>query len=164
MNATRARANELTLLAIMATVVMLFAAFTAAYLIRRTDADWRPLPLPSVFWLNTLVLLASSITLEAARRRPGRGWLAATIILGIVFLLGQAAGFRSLAGQGLYLPSNPHSSFLYMLTAVHGLHVAGGIVAILYASARPAVVGLVAAYWHFVGVVWLYLLVLLNVL
>lgn len=157
---TRARTNELTLMAFLSTAVMLFAAFSAAYLIRRTAADWKPLTMPPILWANTAVLLASSVTVELARRSGGRRWLWATSLLGLVFLGGQLLAWRSLAAGGVFLPTHPHSSFFYMLTAVHGVHLLGGIVALLYASARGTL-GLCATYWHFVDGVWLYLLVML---
>ena len=160
----RARSNELTLLAIMSTVVMLFAAFTSAYLIRRTGADWRQLSLPGIFWFNTAIVIVSSLTLEITRHSGSRRWLVATCGLGLAFLVGQLLGWNALAAEGILLPSNPHSSFIYMLTAVHGAHLAGGIVALLIATARKGPFGLCAAYWHFVGAVWLYLIIMLSVL
>jgi cytochrome c oxidase subunit 3 len=159
----RTRANELALLAVIATVVMLFAAFTAAYLIRRTDADWQRVELPRLFAVNTLILLASSLTMEGAKRRR-RGWLTATALLGLAFLVGQFMAWRQLASQGVFLPTSPHSSFLYMLTAIHGLHLVGGLAAIIYAVTRRSVLNLVAVYWHFIGAVWLYVLMLLGTL
>ncbi len=160
----RARANELMLLAILATVAMLFAAFTAAYLIRRTAMDWQRLSMPGILWVNTAVLLASSVTVELARRTAKRWWLSATIALGLIFLAGQLLAWRSLAAEGVFLPSHPHSSFFYMLTAIHGLHLLGGIIALAWASARWSTIGLCATFWHFVGGVWLYVLAMLTVL
>ena len=161
---TRARTNQLLLLSFLATVVMLFAAFTAAYLIRRTAADWGRVDLPRVFWLNTAVLIASSGTIELARRRSDRRWLLATTALGLLFLGGQLLGWRTMAANGVFLPTHPHSAFIYMLTAVHGLHLLGGLGALLYAILRATSVGLCATYWHFVDAVWIYLLIMLTVL
>lgn len=159
----RARNNEMLLLAVLATVVMLFAAFTSAYLIRRTGADWERIHFPAVMWVNTLVLIASSITLEVSRSR-GSAWLAATIGLGVVFFLGQSAAWFALGSSGVFLATNPHASFVYMLSALHAVHVVGGLSALGYAYRRPEALGLCGAFWHFLGGLWVYLILLLRVL
>jgi len=160
----RARTNELLLLSFLATVVMLFAAFTAAYLIRRTAADWGRIALPRIFWVNTVILVASSGTIELARRRADRRWLFVTTVLGLLFLGGQLVGWRTMAENGVVLPTHPHSAFIYMLTAVHGLHLLGGLAVLIYVTLRATTVRLCATYWHFVDAVWIYLLVMLTVL
>lgn len=168
------------LLAFLGTVSMLFIGFTSAYLIRRASLDWRPLRAPGILWVNTAVLLASSVTLEAARKRL-RGWdlrgvlpwVGATGALGVLFLLGQVVAWRTLASRGVFLATNPHHSFFYVLTGLHGLHLLGGLVwflAVLVQLRRMAYtpgedgLRLFATYWHFLGALWLYLLVLLFVL
>jgi cytochrome c oxidase subunit 3 len=158
----RARANELLLFAILATVAMLFAGFTAAYAIRRSGADWQPVALPNIVWVNTGVLLASSVTIELRRRGLERRWLGATIALGVCFLAGQMLAWRALTAQGIFLPTHPHSAFYYLLTAVHGVHLIGGIAALAYATAHAGAVRLCATYWHFVGALWLYLFAVLT--
>ena len=160
----RSRSNELTLLAFMATVVMLFAAFTSAYLIRRTGSDWDTLSLPRIIWLNTAALLASSMTMEFARRSQSRRWLMLTTALGVGFLAGQGFVWRALATDGVFLSTSAFGSFLYMLTAVHGAHLIGGVGTLLYATVRQRSFGLCAVYWHFVDGVWLYLVLMLSVL
>jgi len=161
---TRARTNELALMTFLSTVVMLFAAFTAAYLIRRTGADWHRVPMPGILVINTFVLLASSVTIECARRTKRSLWLTATTLLGLVFQAGQFFAWRSLAADGIFLPTHPHSAFLYMLTAVHGVHLLGGIGALAYVTTRKSGISLCATYWHFVDAVWLYLFLMLSVL
>ncbi len=151
----------LGLLAFMASVVMLFSAFTAAYLVRRGGTDWQPIALPWLLWVNTAVLAASSVAIELARRR-GRAWSVATGGFGLAFVVGQVFAWRQLADAGMYLPTNPHCSFLYLLTAVHGMHVLGGVGSLLWAFGRPWRIGTVALYWHFMGAVWAYLLLLLG--
>jgi cytochrome c oxidase subunit 3 len=168
------------LLAFMGTVAMLFIGFTSAYLLRRTSADWRALAAPGVLWLNTAVLLASSATLETARRKL-RGWdlasmwppLLATGLLGGLFVLGQIVAWGALRAQGVFLASNPHSSFFYVLTGIHALHLLGGLVWFVVVASRarrlaltPGMDGLAlfALYWHFLGALWLYLLFLLFVM
>src|SRR4029077_6993874 len=125
----------------LAAITMSFAAFTSALVVRESTAnDWRHLRIPSIVFVNTLVLLASSAALEVARRRVAayvRGkdgsrfqplfWLWATLLLGLVFVAGQYAAWLQLRAQGLYLATNPNSSFFYVLTAMHALHVLGGL-------------------------------------
>src|SRR5258708_5648738 len=120
--------------AFLGTVSMLFIGFTSAYILRRAPSGWQPLPAPPILWLNTLALLASSATLEIARRRL-RGWDLSSCVrfvlltgaLGLVFVAGQYVGWQQLAAQGVFLASNPHSSFFYVLTGLHALHLLGGL-------------------------------------
>ncbi len=172
--------KQLGLLAFMGTVSMLFIGFTSAYILRRASPDWRPLAPPSLLFVNTAILLASSVTVEGARRRL-RGWelrgvrryVAATGVLGLLFVVGQVGAWRQLAARGVFLASNPHSSFFYMLTGMHGLHLVGALVwfALVFAKVRRTGyapgedgLGLFATFWHFLGALWLYLLFLLFVL
>ncbi len=165
-------------------ITMSFAAFTSALFVRQgSAADWTHVALPPILYANTLALLLSSATLLMARRavlaktadesgtRSGLGWLAATLGLGFVFVLGQYEAWRQLAAQGLYLATNPNSSFYYVLTAMHGLHVLAGIVALALvmgrivasrAAFRKSTFEATATYWHFMGVLWLYLLFVLR--
>ncbi len=169
------------LMAILATVAMLFAAFTAALLVRRTGTDWTPVPLPLIVWWNTLALIASSAALEVARAQVRRedtrgaaGGLVIAGLLGALFLLGQIVAWRTLAARGVFLSSNPHSAFFYMLSALHGAHVLGGLIALgwtlrralagAYTRAHHAGFNHAAIYWHFVGAVWVYLLAVLSML
>ena len=170
--------EQLTLLAVLATVGMLFAGFASAYLVRREAVDWAREQLPGILAFNTLVLLASSAALEAARAahrrdrsRNVRHWVAAGALLGLVFLGAQLVAWKQLAAQGVYLPSSAYSSFFYMLTAVHGVHLAGGILALGYLLWRVSRYqrlrrpdGLfdgTVLYWHFVDGVWVFLYLLL---
>lgn len=171
--------SQLALCAILATVGMLFAGFASAYLVRREGLDWVQEQLPAILVLNTIVLLASSTTIEVSRAALRRGrsqkailWAAVTTFLGLLFLAGQVDAWRQLAAQGIYLPSNPYSSFFYMLSAAHGIHLLGGIVVLAYLLWRISrsrldggtadVFGSCAAYWHFVGGVWVLLYLLLR--
>lgn len=159
----RAGANRTLLAAILASVLMLFTAFAAAYLERVAARGWSRIALPGILWLTTGLLLASSVTLELARRRRLRGALYATVVLGVLFLAGQFVAWLQLRADGVFLPTNPHGSFFYLLTAVHGLHVLAGLAALLVARARPAALGLCAAFWHLMAVVWIYVLFVLTV-
>jgi len=156
-------------------IVMLFAAFTSAYVVRQgMSSDWRAIRLPSILWLNTAIIVASSLTFERARRdkQPSLLWLAATSILGVVFLAGQYVAWQQLRAAGVFLASNPSSSFFYLLTGAHGLHIVGGILALFYvvgkawmAAAwvnRQAAVEATALYWHFMDGLWVYLFLLLK--
>lgn len=160
---------------VVATVTLLFAAFTSTYLARRTEPDWQTLQMPGILWLNTAVLAVSSLLLEWSRREGLRlrlprlraGLITATV-LGLIFLAGQIMAWRQLAATGIFLASSPHSSFFYLLTGAHGLHILGGLIALFYAVGKTRTTGWVeavfepaATFWHFLGVLWLYLLMLL---
>jgi cytochrome c oxidase subunit III len=155
--------------------------------------DWIPVPLPKLLLVNTFVLLLSSITVELARRRavrnaalaqlasiPGvslRGdekisWLALTVTLGLLFLAGQAMAWRELAASGFYISATPSSSFVFLLTGMHGVHLLGGVIALLIAGlasllhrsaqSQLILVDITGWYWHFMAVLWVYILVLLE--
>jgi len=166
-------------------ITMSFAAFTSALYVRQGSGDWIHVVVPRLLYANTGVLLLSSITLEMARRaflkapeleqgalRTSLRWLGITLAFGLAFVVGQYMVWRELAAQGLYLATNSNSSFLYVLTGVHALHVLGGITGLLRLFARmiPKHVTLLASsvtntviYWHFMGVLWLYLLLVITV-
>jgi cytochrome c oxidase subunit 3 len=169
----------------LASISMLFVGLTSAYIVRRgVEGVWQSNALPALLYLNTAVLLASSFLLERARRQIGTGnrrafrrWLSWTLLAGAVFLAGQLAAWRQLAAAGVYLSSNPHASFFYVLTALHGLHLFGGLLALAYlrvvaaGGVEPASWGparlwrwtdATALYWHFMDGLWIYLLVLLS--
>jgi len=168
----------------LAGITMVFAAFTSALVVRKgMGSDWAPTTLPPILYLNTVVLLASSLTLELSRRSFGRseqaegsegrflGWWYATLVLGGAFIAGQLVAWRQLSALGVYLSTNPSSSFFYLLTAAHGLHLLGGIAALAYVALRArggrfvigkrTAVDLTALYWHFMDGLWIYLLFLL---
>src|SRR5579864_362754 len=128
----------------MGAILMFFMALVSALIVRKgVGNDWRAFDLPKILWLNTLVLLASSATIARARRRLARDdrggfrhWWAVTTLLGLFFLAGQLIAWRQMVAVGLYVATNPSSSFFYVLTAAHGLHLLGGILALLYVSSR----------------------------
>jgi cytochrome c oxidase subunit III len=171
--------GQLAVLALLATAGMLFAGFASAYLVRREGTDWNREPLPTILIFTTIVLLSSSATIEISRSALRRGertlallWAATTTLLGLAFLVGQLDAWQQLAARGLYLSSGPYSSFFYVLTAMHGLHLCGGIVVLAYLVWRISrsrgdrgvidVFRNCATYWHFVGGVWLLLYLLLR--
>lgn len=159
-------------------IVMFFMALTSSFLVRKgLGDDWVAFGLPRVLWLNTLVLLASSVTIEVARRHLHEGcaaafrrWWGFTSALGVLFVAGQLVAWRDLAAQGVFLATNPSSSFFYLLTALHGLHLLGGILALSYVAFRRwrrsritqvTAADLASIYWHFMDGLWLFLFALL---
>lgn len=166
--------GALALWVFLSTVVMLFAAFASAYLIRRTGLDWTPVALPPVLWINTFLLAASSVALEKARRgrdgRPQASWVGMALLLGLLFLAGQGAAWVELARRGILVRTGPYSSFLYILSGLHGIHLTGGILFLsvtLWTMLRRESVQswrrlrLCTTYWHFLGALWLFLFLLL---
>ena len=167
----------------MAAILMMFTALTSAYIVRAASSnDWAPLTMPRVLLLSTALILVSSGTLEAARRRLKSGahssyksLLLLTVLLGLGFLGSQLFAWRQLARQGIYVSSNPHSSFFYLLSATHGVHLLGGLLALIFLTARArasagsslaiekrqAGADTVTLYWHFMDLLWVYLCVLL---
>ncbi len=158
-------------------VLMFFMALASAFLVRKGGSDWVPVHIPTLLWINTVVLLASSGTLELARKRLAqsdvvgfkRFWLVTTI-LGVVFLIGQVVAWRILVKEGIYLASNPASSFFYIFTGAHGLHLLGGVCALIYVArrnydaakiTRPVAAEVTSYYWHFMDALWLFLLALM---
>ena len=155
--------------------------------------DWIPVRLPRLLLVNTLVLLLSSFTIELARRRAARNvaltqvasipgvstggdekasWLALTVVLGLLFLTGQGLAWRELAASGFYISATPSSSFVFLLTGMHGAHLLGGVIALLIAgtasllrrSAQSQLIWLDVTgwYWHFMAILWVYILALLE--
>jgi cytochrome c oxidase subunit III len=159
-------------------ILMFFMALASAFLVRKgSGGDWVPIHIPALLWLNTVVLLLSSVTLEIARKRLAKNdpagfrnfWLITTI-LGILFLVGQFTAWRQLNSQGIYLATNPASSFFYVFTGAHALHLIGGVIALIYVArrnfdtakvTRSVAAELTSYYWHFLDALWLFLLALL---
>ncbi len=199
---SRLRRARLGLVVAIAPIVMLFVAFTSAYIVRqglptldqKTKTyvrDWTPVDLPiALLLVNTGLLLLSSIAAELARRqitrqaasgpassisavasRNGLPWLGITVVFGGGFLTGQWIVWRLLAERGFYLATSPSSSFVYLLTASHAIHLLGGMAVLLYAAAgsllrkpvaaRRIVVDVTAWYWHFMFLLWVYIFALM---
>lgn len=167
---------------LLAAISMTFAAFTSALIVRQGAAmDWHHLTLPRILFFNTFVLLASSVTLEMSRRRielfmggtrnfdlNPTHWLYVTLFLGVVFVVCQYIAWLQLRSEGLYLATNPNSSFFYLLTAIHALHVIGGLIGLTNVTRklrrvtlRRSTLDAFSYYWHFMGILWVYLLLLL---
>ncbi|MDX1382290.1 MAG: cytochrome c oxidase subunit 3 [Thermoanaerobaculia bacterium] len=167
---------RLALWVFLAATAMLFGAFASAYLVRMASGAWTPVALPTILWLNTGVLLASSVALEAARGDRARTRVGVAAGLGILFIAGQAVAWAQLAEQGVFLPTSPHSAFFYVLTAVHALHLSAGLGCLAWAyrgaaKTPPSRFGgdeparrlsLARTYWHFMGGLWVFLLAVLR--
>ena len=161
----------------LAGILMFFMAFVSAYIVRKgmPANGWIPLQVPRLLWINTLILLGSSFTLARAHSRftakdeeGFRHWWATTTILGILFVAGQILAWRQLAAQGIFLATNPSSSFFFVFTGAHGLHLLGGILALLYVQfratrkvTRGTAIEVVSMYWHFMDGLWVFLFLLL---
>jgi cytochrome c oxidase subunit 3 len=171
----------------LAAITMTFAAFTSALIVRQgASRDWQHFTLPSILYLNTFIILASSVTLEIARRQitafmtaanasgvknrqaaPAR-WLYVTLVLGLFFLAGQTYAWMQLRSQGFALATNISYSFFYVLTVAHAIHLLGGLGGLIRVIGkvhnsvlRRSTLNATSLYWHFMGALWLYLLLLL---
>ena len=201
----RLRRARLGLAVGLTPIIMLFVSLTSAYIVRqglptldentnRYIHDWLPVDLPwLILMMNTCVLLASSVSMELARRAIAREtalapvrsipgvslgeekrfpWLGLTVGLGLMFLFGQWMAWRELAYRGFFLATSASSSFVYLLTGMHAIHLAGGLIALLYAGivalmrkpveSRRVVIDVTAWYWHFMAILWIYVFALLE--
>lgn len=170
--------HKFTLWIGIAGMLMMFAGFTSAYIIKRNQAKWVSFELPVVFWVSTAAIVLSSITIYLAGRsfkqrqmQQYRSFITATLILGVLFIILQVIGFKQLWNAGITLTGNVSYSFLYVIVLAHALHVAGGVVALLVLFAKAfrskvrsyntVPLEVVSTYWHFVDGLWIYLLVFL---
>jgi cytochrome c oxidase subunit 3 len=177
----RPEAAKIGLMVYLVVASFLFFLITSAYLMRMgvdtghgahgSTADWHPMPEPPLIWINTVVLMLASLAWEAARSLESQGRAAAVRraftgagALGLLFLVGQLLLWRDYAAAGYFLESNPANSFFYLITALHGLHIGGGLFVWVRALLRrraPLPIQLCAAYWHFLLLLWLAMLALL---
>jgi|ERR1700722_27089 len=190
---SHAQKSETGMWVAVSAIGMSFAAFTSAMIVRQdSSTDWQHFQLPHVLYLNTLILLGSSVTLELSRQRiaaipdaarhasataktllaNGIYWLYLTAALGLIFVLGQVLAWRNLAAQGLYLATNPSSSFFYVFTALHAVHLLGGMGGLFYVlrklvrsggAGETSGLSAFSIYWHFMDLLWVYLLLLLAI-
>jgi cytochrome c oxidase subunit 3 len=175
------RASFTGLFVLLAATTMVFAALTSAFVVRRgMSDDWVSLVKPRILWANTVVLLVSSIVLDLSRRalkNRNRSlfnlWWTIATALGILFLAGQAYAWRELKEAGIFVATNPASSFFYLLTAAHAVHLLGGVVALVYVDvqalrlqlgpAKRTAIDVTAIFWHFLDGVCIFLMVLFYV-
>ncbi len=174
----RIHPHKFTLWVGISGIVMMFAGFTSAYIVKRNLANWITFDLPVIFWYSTAVIILSSLTIMVSRNffklgemAKYRKWLAVTMVLGILFVVMQAIGFLTLWENGITLTRNVSFSFLYIIVGLHALHVIAAVIALLVIlikafsirrktySAVP--IDLMSTYWHFVDFLWIYLLIFL---
>ncbi|MBK6379151.1 MAG: heme-copper oxidase subunit III [Chitinophagaceae bacterium] len=170
--------HKFTLWVGIGSLLMMFAGLTSAYIVKRNQANWQTFDLPQFFWYSTAAILLSSVTIYLAQKafkqremRKYRSLVIATLVLGVLFMVFQVLGFQQFWKQGLPLGTNVSSDFMYVIVGLHAAHVAGGLIAliVLFANAfntktrtyNSIPVELVSTYWHFVDVLWIYLLIFL---
>lgn len=165
----------------MATVIMLFAAWTSAYIVKRGDIGWTEIIVPIQFWVNTGIILASSLSMIWAVRAAKNDKLetvklalSITTLLGIAFVIGQLLAFKEMiALKEHFTGGNVSHSFVYVLSGAHGLHLISGVVFLIIVmvstfkykvhSKNMNQIEMCATYWHFLDVLWLYLFVFLLI-
>jgi len=170
--------HKFTLWVGIGSILMMFAGLTSAYIIKRNQVNWQTFELPVAFWWSTAVILASSLTIFLALRsfkerliHRYRMFMITTLVLGLLFIVLQVIGFSRIWAQGISFTGSVSYSFLYVIVGLHALHVLGGIIALIVMLAKAysgrvrnysvVPVELISIYWHFVDILWLYLLAFL---
>lgn len=177
-----ARSYKLILLFAMVSMIMMFAGLTSAFVVSKARVDWlKDFELPTAFYYSTIVIMASSVTIHLAKKAIQKDnksrttiFLLSTLALGILFVILQFAGFRQIVENGYYFTGSESSittTFLYIVTVVHLIHLAGGLISLLiiiynhfkqkYNSSQTLGIELGAMYWHFLDFLWIYLFVFL---
>ena len=175
----RSKVDSLKLVLIIgcASIMMMFAGLTSAYIVRRAGGNWLEFKLPNIFFINTIVILMSSVVLHGAylffkrgNEALYKGLLVLAFFLGLTFVILQYQGWLDLTAIGVELTGNPVGSFVYVISGIHAAHVLGGLAAILVAmiqafslkykvtKKRKLRFELTLIYWHFVDFLWVYLL------
>jgi cytochrome c oxidase subunit III len=160
----------------MASMFMVFAGFTSAFILQKGSSNWASIELPKAFWISTLIVMASSFTMHKAvacfktrDMKTYKSFITTTLILGIVFIALQAIGFVNLYQSGVHLDGGPSGAFLYIISGIHGLHMLAAIIALViiyiiafrkkvkvYSSVSHEIM---ATFWHFVDILWVYLFI-----
>jgi len=170
--------HKFTLWVGIGSLLMMFAGLTSAYIVKRNQANWQSFELPQLFWYSTVAIVLSSVTIFLAEKafkqremKKYRSLLSATVLLGVLFIVLQSLGFQQLWEKGITLQASVSYSFLYVIVGLHAAHVLGGILALILLFAKAfstktrnynsVSVELVSTYWHFVDILWIYLLVFL---
>ena len=161
-------------------IIMLFAAFTSAYLVRKAEGNWVEFEMPSLFSYSTGVLILSSISMHysllTAKKdqfNALRMSISITFVLGLLFLAMQFYGWIQLVEMNVYFVGNPSGSFVYVLSGLHGLHLVSGLIVLIFAlvaafrlrinAKQLTQIKICATYWHFLDALWLYLFVFLLI-
>jgi len=176
-NGRKMHPHKFTLWVAIASILMMFAGLTSAFIVKSNLVGWRTVTMPDVFWISTAVIVASSITMQMAVRpfrqrgmRQSRLLTAITVLLGLGFVVLQYMGFHELWKNNIrFIGASGAGQFLYVIFGLHAIHVIGGMVALVVMFSRaffgrvkqysPVPVEVMATYWHFVDILWLYLLV-----
>jgi cytochrome c oxidase subunit 3 len=168
--------HKFTLWVALGSIIMMFAGLTSAYVVKRDQPGWTTFPIPKAFWYSTAVILISSLTIQMALKafkeremQRYRNLLTTTAVLGILFVVLQWTGFRQIWNTGITFKGSGGGQFLYIIAGLHALHVLGGILALLVMfvkalaskvrSYNSVPVELMSTYWHFVDLLWVYLLI-----
>lgn len=174
--------HKFTLWVAIGSILMMFAGLTSAYIVKRSQASWLMLEIPTIFWYSTAAILASSVTVQLSLKamkgrelNTYRRWLVVTAVLGVLFLVLQIAGFMQFEASDIRLVgagSNASYSFLLAISGLHGLHVLGGVIALVVITIRAVSssvrnyntvpLEIAATYWHFVDLLWIYLFIFFN--
>lgn len=174
--------HKFTLWVAIGSILMMFAGLTSAYIVKRNQASWIMIEIPVLFWYSTVTILASSVTVQLSLQKlklremiAYRRWLAITAVLGVLFLVLQIAGFLKFSELDIRLigaGSNASYSFLLAISSLHGLHVLGGVIALVVIALRAMSTSnrnystipleIAATYWHFVDILWIYLFIFFN--
>lgn len=177
----RIHPHKFTLWVAIGSIVMMFAGLTSAFIVKSNQTNWVPVEIPKVFWISTAVIIISSLTVQMALRsfkqremNQYRGLIGLTVLLGVAFIVLQWLGFQDLWAQRVTFKGAGAGQFLYVIFGLHAIHVIGGVIALivmfikafagsvkLYSSVPVEVA---AIYWHFVDVLWIYLLIFLMMI
>ncbi len=167
--------QKFTLWVAIASIVMMFAGLTSAFIVKSNQVNWKPVSLPKVFWVSTVAIVLSSLTIQLALRSfkqremsKYRMLIGVTLLLGVAFLVLQWMGFNALWDQRITFKGAGAGQFLYVIFGLHGLHLVGGVIALLVIFIKAFTgstklyssvpVEVAATYWHFVDLLWIYLL------
>ena len=174
--------HKFTLWVAIGSILMMFAGLTSAYIVKRSQVNWLMIEIPLIFWYSTAAIVASSVaiqlSLKALKQRNMlmyRRWLVITAVLGVLFLVLQVIGFAQFGASDIRLVgagSNASYSFLLAISGMHGLHVLGGVIALVIIAIRAVSISkrnystlpleIAATYWHFVDILWIYLFIFFN--
>ena len=168
--------HKFTLWVALGSIIMMFAGLTSAYIVKRDQPGWTTFPIPRAFWYSTAVILLSSLTIQTALRSfkeremmRYRNLLTFTLVLGVVFVLLQWVGFKSIWSTGITFRGSGGGQFLYIIAGLHVVHVLAGVIALIVLlikafaskirSYDSVPVELMSTYWHFVDLLWIYLFI-----
>ena len=178
----RIHPHKFTMWVAIGSILMMFAGLTSAYIVKRNQVNWLMIEVPIIFWFSTLTILSSSATIHLSlkslrdkRMVEYRRWMVVTAVLGVLFIISQIIGFVQFGKQDIRIVgagSNASYSFLFAISSLHGLHVLGGVIALIVIAIRAVSVSkrnystlpleITATYWHFVDALWIYLFIFFN--